>query len=82
METERYQTDKNLKWIYPWVQEPPRGVKLALLTLGDVQVSGVWRDDGSCKAWQKLFKRDKEAERSEAARDYTERYAHKKRARL
>jgi hypothetical protein len=56
-----YVTDPNLRWIYPHEETPPSGVKLALLTIGGVQVTGLWRQ-GSFIAWQRLFKRDKEKE--------------------
>ena len=44
-----YVTDKGLKWIYPDQETPPRGVKLALLTIGNIQTTGFW-DDKGCKA--------------------------------
>jgi hypothetical protein len=58
------ESDKKLKWIYPDQEPAPRGVKLALLTQGNIQVTGTWVSDGSYKAWQRLFSRDKEHERS------------------
>jgi hypothetical protein len=57
-----YVADKNLKWIYPDQEAPPRGIKLALLTIGNIQTTGFW-DDKGCKAWQRLFTRDKEHEK-------------------
>ena len=57
-----YASDKNMKWIYPGQEQPPRGVKLALLTIGNIQTTGTW-DDSYCKAWQRLFTRDKAYER-------------------
>jgi hypothetical protein len=59
---DRVAVDPDLHWIYPWQEQPPRGVKIAILTRGDIQVTGYWVDDGSCKAWQRLFKRDKDEE--------------------
>ena len=59
-----YEADKNLRWIYPDQERPPRGVKLALLTIGNIQVTGDWTE-GPYKAWQRLFTRDKEHERNQ-----------------
>ena len=61
--TDRYDADKNLKWIYPWQEKPQRSVKLALLTKGHIQTTGEWTDDGRFVAWQRLFTRNKEEER-------------------
>jgi len=58
------ESDKSMKWIYPSQEAAPRGVKLALLTEGNIQTTGNWTDDGRFKAWQRLFSRDKEIERS------------------
>jgi hypothetical protein len=44
---------------YNYVDPAPRGVKLTLLTIGKIQVTGVWTDDGSYIAWAPLLKRDK-----------------------
>ena len=60
--SDRYETDPTLRWIYPEDEDPPRATKLALLTRGNIQVTGVWEDGGSYKAWQRLFKRDKTKE--------------------
>ena len=57
------ESDKNMKWIYPSQEAPPRGVKLALLTEGNIQTTGNWTDDGRFKAWQRLFSRDKTHEK-------------------
>lgn len=48
---------------YNYRDPAPRGVKLTLLTIGNVQVTGEWSDDGGYKAWAPLLKRDKELER-------------------
>jgi hypothetical protein len=40
----------------------PRGVKITLLTIGNMQVTGVWQA-GMYKAWCLLIERDKELER-------------------
>ena len=58
-----YSTDPNLRWIYPHEEPPPQGTKLALLTIGGMQVVGIW-EPRSFVAWQHLFKRDHEVERS------------------
>ena len=60
--TDRYITDPALRWIYPHQETPPQGVKLALLTIGGVQVTGAWTNGGHYMAWQRLFKRDKTEE--------------------
>lgn len=62
MDNDRVAVDPSLHWIYPWQERAPRGTKIAILTRGDIQVTGYWVDDGSCKAWQRLFKRDKNEE--------------------
>jgi hypothetical protein len=56
-------SDKRMVWIYPDQEPAPRGVKIALLTIGNIEVTGNWTDDGRYKAWQRLFSRDKEHER-------------------
>jgi hypothetical protein len=56
-------SDKHMKWIYPDQEPAPRGVKIALLTIGNIEVTGNWTDDGRYKAWQRLFSRDKEHEK-------------------
>lgn len=56
-------SNKDIKWIYPDQKKPPRGVRIALLTEGNIQVSGEWTDDGRYKAWQLLYSRDKEHEK-------------------
>ena len=61
---DRYATDKNLCWIYPQDETPPLATKLALLTRGNVQVTGHWQDGGDYVAWQRLFKRDKTKEKT------------------
>jgi hypothetical protein len=48
---------------YNYVDPAPRGVKLTLLTIGNIQVTGQWDDSGAYKAWAPLLKRDKELER-------------------
>jgi hypothetical protein len=63
------ESDKSMKWIYPSQEAAPRGVKLALLTEGNIQTTGNWTDDGRFKAWQRLFSRDKEIERSAVFND-------------
>jgi hypothetical protein len=55
-------SDKHMVWIYPDQESPPRGVKIALLTIGNIEVTGNWTDDGRYKAWQRLFSRDKRHE--------------------
>ena len=54
-------------WVYYDKQDtnttPPRGVKLSLLTIGNIEVSGEWNCDKSYKAWKPLTKRCKETER-------------------
>jgi hypothetical protein len=57
-------SDKHMVWIYPDQESPPRGVKIALLTIGNIEVTGNWTDDGRYKAWQRLFSRDKEHEKN------------------
>lgn len=57
-----YETDPALKWIYPHKELPPMGVKLAILTIGGIQITGTWRWDGGYVAWQRLFKRDPDLE--------------------
>lgn len=52
----------SIPWIYPCDQAAPAGIKVALLTRGGVQVTGVWRNGGDFIAWQKLFKRDRSKE--------------------
>ena len=59
-----YVADPKLKWIYPEQETPPRGVKLALLTCGGTQVVGNWVSGGHFIAWQRLFSRDKEYEKT------------------
>ena len=49
----------DLYWRY---DNPPRGVKLNLLTKGGVSVTGNWTDDGRYIGWQYLFKRNAELE--------------------
>lgn len=56
-------SDKSMKWIYPDQEPAPRGVKIVLLTVGNIQTTGNWTDDGRYKAWQRLFSRDKEHEK-------------------
>lgn len=51
--------------IYWRYDDPPRGVKLFLLTKGGVAVTGPWSTDGRYIAWQYMFKRDKAKERSD-----------------
>ncbi len=57
-----YEVDPDMYWIYPKQELPPMGRKLALLTQGGIQVTGTWPSDGSCIAWQRLFKRDHDYE--------------------
>lgn len=52
-----------LKWIDPKDEVAPRGVKIALRTIGNIQTIGFWDNDGRYTAWQRLFKRDKQHER-------------------
>ena len=47
---------------YNYLDPAPRGVKLTLLTKGNIQVTGEWTE-GAYKAWAPLLKRDKELER-------------------
>ena len=49
---------------YRYTEPAPRGVKLTLLTVGNVQVTGEWSDRGGYKAWAPLIKRDKEQEKA------------------
>ena len=61
------QTDKTYevgedKWIYPHIKKPPTGKKLALLTIGGIQTTGEWKYGGGFKAWQLLFRTDKQME--------------------
>jgi hypothetical protein len=50
---------------WEYVQEPPRGTKLSLLTKGGVQVVGEFTGKlgENYIGWAKLIKRDKEIER-------------------
>ena len=59
--TNRHLDASQPEWEY--IKPAPRGVKLTLLTLGNQQVIGEWRDDGGYKAWAPLLKRCKETER-------------------
>ena len=47
---------------YNYIDPAPKGVKLTLLTVGNVQVTGEWME-GAFKAWAPLLRRDKELER-------------------
>lgn len=47
---------------YNYVDPAPKGVKLTLLTLGNIQVTGVWSKN-LYKAWAPLLKRDKQMEK-------------------
>ena len=51
----------DIYWRY--TEPAPRGVKLTLLTRGNVQVTGDWTDNGGYKAWSPLIRRDKQLER-------------------
>ena len=48
-------------WRY--TEPAPKGVKLSLLTIGKVQVTGEWTDGGGFIAWSPLIPRDKNTER-------------------
>jgi hypothetical protein len=61
-DSKSYEADKNLKWIHPDDEAPPRGKKIALRTIGGMQVTGEWRNDGGFTHWQRLFTLDKELE--------------------
>lgn len=51
-------------WHYPANGEPaPKGELVQLLTIGGVQVQGIWRDNGCYIAWAKNLVRDVELER-------------------
>lgn len=52
----------NVPWLYPHRNPPPRGQKLALLTIGGIQTHGEWKDKAGYLGWQYLFRRDDEAE--------------------
>lgn len=47
-------------WRY--TEPAPRGVKLALLTKGKTQTTGVWHDEHGYIAWSLLIPRDKQLE--------------------
>ena len=47
---------------YNYTDPAPRGVKLTLLTLGNIQVTGYW-EPSMYKAWAPLLKRDKQKEK-------------------
>ena len=44
-------------WREPETEPPPRGVKLLILTSGNVAVFGDWMDDSNFVAWSPLPKR-------------------------
>jgi hypothetical protein len=48
-------------WRY--TEPAPRGVKLALLTIGKIQVTGEWMDGCGYIAWSPLIRRNKDIER-------------------
>jgi hypothetical protein len=50
------------EWIYPQDQQPPRGVKVNILTIGCVAIHGNWAEGEGFLAWQYLFKRNKDKE--------------------
>lgn len=58
-----YSTNPELMWLYPQEHKPPLNCKIAILTIGGIQMTGVW-NDADCIAWRHLFKRDHEKERS------------------
>jgi hypothetical protein len=51
------------EWLYPGVGDPlpPGGAKVSLLTIGGIQVTGTWSNEGFL-AWAPLLKRNKEKE--------------------
>jgi hypothetical protein len=51
-----------VEWIYPHEQEPPRGVKLHILQGGCISIQSQWAEGQGYKAWQYMFKRNKEKE--------------------
>lgn len=58
-------SSKNPCWNYQgWAEhpQPPRGVKLLLLTEGGVTVLGTWSDNGNFIAWAPLLQRNKSIE--------------------
>jgi len=61
-----YAVDKNLMWKYPWEETPPKGIKIAILTGGGIQITGDWKDNVGYLAWQRLFKRDHAKEEEHA----------------
>lgn len=51
-------------WRYPANGElAPPNVGVQLLTIGGIQVTGIWCDDGGCIAWAPKIKRNKDLER-------------------
>ena len=51
----------DIYWRY--TEPAPRGVKLTLLTRGNVQVTGEWADNAGYKAWAPLIRRNKQIEK-------------------
>lgn len=51
-----------VEWTYPQEQEPPRGVKLNILTVGGIAIQGQWDYSVGFVAWQYMFKRNKDKE--------------------
>lgn len=59
-ETHLAASTNDIYWRY--VEPAPKGVKLTLLTIGNVQVTGEWVDNAGYKAWSPLLRRDKKLE--------------------
>lgn len=57
--SDSYAVSSEVYWRY---DTAPRGVKLFLLTIGGVAITGDWRDNSGFIAWHPLPKRNKELE--------------------
>lgn len=59
-----YATALSARWHYPAAGElAPPGAIVQLLTMGGVQVQGIWRDNGQHIAWAPNLKRDRVLEK-------------------
>jgi hypothetical protein len=59
--TDRHLAAEPTGWHY--TEPAPRGVKLTLLTIGNIQVTGEWADNMKYKAWAPLLRRNKQLEK-------------------
>lgn len=75
-----YAATKQVQYFYPGAgdQLPPPGAKVTLLTVGGIQVTGQWKDDGSFLGWYYLIGRDHDKETIAAARHATKALPHRR----